>query len=118
MNKENEFILKLTKETLRKNIKWTDKQSQGLILPHEERATSKLYFTTIDGKKFRVYEYQYKQYVEEDEWLWNQRVRLEMIDEREEKIYEFAYNYSLSDLFNAVTKSNSGVDEFMDNFLK
>lgn len=118
MNKENEFIVKLTKETLRKNIKWNDKQNKGLVLPHEERATSKLYITTIDEKKLRIYEFQYKHYVDEDEWLWNQRVRLEMIDANEEKIYEFGYNYSLNDLFNAVTKSNSGVDEFLDKFLK
>ena len=118
MNKENEFISKLTKETLRKNIKWTDKQNKGLILPHDERATSKLYIATIDDKKFRVYSFQYKHYTDEDEWLWNQRIRLEMVDNSEERIYEFGYNHSLTDLFDAVTKSNSGVDEFLDKFLK
>ncbi len=118
MSKENEFILKLTKETLRKNINWTDKQSKSIMLPQEERAISKLYITTIDDKKFRIYEFQYKQYIDEDEWIWNQRVRFEMIDTFEEKVYEFGYNYSLNDLFNAVTKSNSGVDEFIDKFLK
>jgi hypothetical protein len=118
MNKENEFILKLTKETLRKNIEWTDKQNKGLVFPHEERATSKLYLTTIGKKKFRIYEFEYKHYINEDESLWDQRVRFEMIDSNEEKIYEFGYNYSLNDLFNAVTKSNSGVDEFLDKFLK
>lgn len=118
MNKENEFILKLTKETLRKNIEWKSKQNNNLDLPHEERATSKLYIASINGKKFRIYEFQYKQYVDEDEWLWNKRVRFEMIDDSEERIYEFEYNYSLNDLFNAVTKSNSGIDEFLTNFLK
>lgn len=118
MNKENEFISKLTKETLRKNIKWTDKQNKGLILPHDERATSKLYIASIDDKKFRIYSFQYKHYIDEDEWLWNQRVRLEMVDIHEERIYEFGYNHSLTDLFDAVTKANSGVDEFIDKFLK
>ncbi len=118
MSKENEFIFKLTKETLRRNIKWSDKQNKDLVLPHEERATSKLYISNIENKKFRIYEFQYKQYTDEYEWLWNQRVRLEMIDSNEERIYEFGYNYSLNDLFDAVMKSNSGIDEFLDEFLK
>ncbi|MDR6457191.1 hypothetical protein J2786_000284 [Chryseobacterium vietnamense] len=118
MDKQHEFIQKLTKETIRKQIIWSDKLSDKLNLPNEERAISKLYITEIQGKKFRLYEFQYKLYTDLYEWLWNQRVRLELIDNNDIRIYEFDYNYSLNDLFDAVTRTTSGIDDFIDDFLK
>jgi len=115
-NKNNEFILALIKQTNNDDINWIIVDHK-IDLPHEEKITSKIYKTTILEKSFRLYEFQYKHYVDEDEWLWNQRKRLELIDESNDRLYEFDYNYSLNDLFDAVSRKTSGVDDFLDDFL-
>ena len=117
MNQESIFINKLTKETLKGNILWNIVNHKGIELPHDEKVTSKVYTATVSSKKIRVYEYQYKHYVDEEEWLWKRRARLEMIDDNSERLYEFEYDYSLYDLFNSIAKMTANVDDFINNFL-
>ncbi|UTN02308.1 hypothetical protein L0669_13365 [Flavobacterium bizetiae] len=115
-NTNSDFILTLIQKTNQNEVKW-EIVKHTIDLPHDEKITSKIYVTTINDKKFRVYEYQYKHYIDEDEWLWNQRKRIEMIDDDNEKLYEFDYDYSVSDLFDSVTRQTSGIDDFLKDFL-
>ncbi|MGH1519871.1 hypothetical protein [Chryseobacterium sp. JK1] len=116
-NKNLEFILALIKKTNNKEIIWQIVNHQ-ISLPYEEKITSKIYKTTIQGKHFRLFEYQYKHYTDEDEWLWVQRKKIELIDNENEKLYEFNYEYSINDLFDAVTRQTSGIEDFLNDFLE
>lgn len=116
-NKKDEFILALIKQTINNQIAW-EIVDHKIDLPHDEKITSKIYKTSILQKLFRIYEYQYKHYVDEDEWLWNQRKRLEVIDESNDRLYDFEYDYSLNDLFDAVARQTSGIDDFFIDFFK
>lgn len=116
-NKNIDFILTLIQKTNQKEIEWNIVK-HNIDLPHDEKITGKIYVTTINGKKFRLFEYQYKHYVDEDEWLWNQRKKIELIDDNNEKLYEFDYDYSINDLFDSVTRQTSGIDDFLEDFLK
>ncbi len=115
-NRNKELILALIKKTNNNEIEWEIVNHQ-IDLPHDEKITSKIYKTSILEKALRLYEFQYKHYIDEDEWLWNQRKRLEIIDQSNERLYEFDYDYSLSDLFDAVSRVTSGIDNFIESFL-
>ena len=116
-NKNIDFILTLIQKTNNKEVNW-EIVKHKIDLPHDEKITSKIYVTTVIDKRFRLYEYQYKHYVDEDEWLWNQRIKLELIDHDNEKLYEFGYDYSINDLFDSVTRQTSGIEDFLEEFLK
>ena len=116
-NIEERFVSKLIKDTKNAVIKWNDNSNRAIVLPSSERAISKIYTTDVNEKKMRIYEYQLKHYTDEDEWDWIERIRLELIDSDDATLYEFSYDFSLYKLFNAVRKANSGVDDFMKQFL-
>ena len=116
-NIEERFISKLIKDTKTGIVNWEDISAKSFVLPTSERIISKIYMTEVNLKNLRTYKYQAKNYTDEDEWDWIDRVRLEMIDAENTTLYEFNYDYSVIKLFNAVRKSNSGVDDFMKNFL-
>jgi len=116
MINNTDFVFKLIRETKNDILTW-EIVKHALELPHDEKLTSKIYTLEIKDKKFRLYEYQYKHYVDVDEWLWNQRKRLELIDGDNERLYEFEYDYSFNDLFDIVTKKTSGIDDFLHDFL-
>jgi len=116
-NIEEKFITKLIKDTKVGTVKWRTDSDYKIELPGYERYTSKIYTTDISDKVFRLYIYQFKNYTDEEEWDWIERVRFEMIDKEGDTLYEYIYNYSLYQLFNAVRKANSGVDDLMKDFL-
>lgn len=116
-NIEERFVSKLIKDTKNETILWEDIPNNKLELPSSERPISKVYTTEVNNKRLRIYEYQFKHYTDEDEWDWIERVRLELIDEEHATLFNFNYDYSLYKLFNAVRKANSGVDDFMKEFL-
>lgn len=116
-NIEERFVSKLIKDTKNTTVTWEDFPNNKLELPSSERPISKIYTTEVNDKMLRIYEYQFKHYTDEDEWDWIERVRLELIDEDQATLFEFNYDYSLYKLFNAVRKANSGVDDFMKEFL-
>ncbi len=118
-NIELRFILKLIKDTKKGEINWESTSNSSLSnLPSTEKPVSKVYTSVISKKTLRIYEFQVKSYTDEDEWDWIQRVRLEIIDENSDTIYEYNYDYSLYKLFKAVREMNSGVDDFMKDFLE
>lgn len=115
-NREERFISKLIKDTQNGEIEWETDDTR-ITLPSSERRVSKIYRTEINGKNLRLYEYNIKYFRDEDEWDWVERVRLEIIDEENDSIFEFGYDYSLYKLYYAIRKASSGADEFMKEFL-
>lgn len=118
MNKENQFITKLTKETLKKNITWDDYLPNSIEGLSDEKIISKIYLTNVKESNLRLYQYQFQNSLDEYEWFWTTRIRLEIIDSFGYRLYEFGYDYALSDLFDAVTKIKANVDDLIDNFLQ
>lgn len=116
-DEDSQFIIALIKQTNKGEITQQIVEHE-IELPNDEKITSKIYTTTILDKNFRLYEYQYKHYIDEDEWLWNKRKSFEVIDQSNNRLYEFEYDYSLNDLFESVTRKTSGIDDFLGNFLK
>jgi hypothetical protein len=117
-NLEERFVSKLIKDTKNGEVVWTDDPNKNIVLPSNERAANKIYTTTVLNKRFRIYEFQVKNYTDEDQWDWIERVKLEVIDAEGLSLYEFSYDFSLSKLFSAVRKASSGIDDIMKEYLK
>lgn len=117
-SREERFISKLIKDTKKGDITWEDLPNRVLNLPSNERAIGKVYKTSINDQNLRIYEYQIKHYQDEYSWDWVERLRLELIDNDDDTLFEFSEDYSLFKLYNAVRKANSNVDEIMKDFLK
>ena len=116
-SREERFISKLIRDTKKGEIEWTDQSNNMPVLSGNEKVISKVYTCKISGKNLRIYELQVKHYRDEDIWEWDEIVRLELCDDDGVSLYVFGHYYSLYKLFNAIRKSNSGVDDFMKGFL-
>lgn len=117
-NKISRFILELIKKTKKNEVEWDEADSSPTIPDGSERLVDLAYSANINDKNFRIYKYNIKHYRDEYEWDWSERIRLELTDNFGNTIYEFPYEYSLYDLYNAVRESTSGINDFIDDFLK
>ena len=77
----------------------------------------KIYKSEIDNSVFRLTKYKFKDWRDFDEFEWNLRVRLELIDSFGETEYEFEYDNSLNDLYDIVREQISNVSTIVDNIL-
>lgn len=114
-NKISVFILELIKKTRQEKIHW-------YIIRHEIIDTDKpivnlVYQTNIKDKNFRIYKYKTKSYQDEFEWEWIERIRLELVDDENNSLYEFPYDYSLMDLYEAIREKTSKISEILDDIL-
>ena len=116
-NKISRFILELIKKTKKGIVEW----EQYEYSPHSEDSNEKLidyvYFSQIKDKKFRIFKYKIKTYTEEYEWDWSERIKLAVIDDEGNVIYDFPYEYSLHNLYDSVREKTSGISDFIDDFL-
>ena len=117
-NKISRFILELIKKTKKNVVQWNESHYSPTLPDGSERLVDLAYSCEIGDKNFRLFKYNIKHYRDEYEWDWSERIKLELIDNQGNSIYEFPYEYSLYDLYNAVRESTSGIDEFIDEFLK
>ncbi|KAB7528110.1 hypothetical protein F8C76_09525 [Flagellimonas olearia] len=117
-NKISRFILELIKKTKKNEVEWDEADFSPTIPDGNERLVDLAYSSNINDKNFRIYKYNIKHYRDEYEWDWSERIRLELTDNYGNTIYEFPYEYSLYDLYNAVRESTSGINDFIDDFLK
>lgn len=121
MNPENKislFILELIKMTKKGQIDWKESFYSPKLPDGFERLMDLSYSATINQKEFRLYKYNIKHYTDEYEWDWSERIRLELVDNQGNSTYEFPYEYSLYDLYEAVREKTSGISDFIDDFLK
>jgi len=117
-NKISLFILELIKMTKKGQISWQESFHTPILPDGIERLVDLAYSTTIKEKSFRLYKYNTKHFTDEYEYYWSERIRFELIDNDGNSTFEFPYEYSLNDLYDAVRESSSGINEFIDDFFK
>ncbi|MEQ9300572.1 MAG: hypothetical protein RIF33_18515 [Cyclobacteriaceae bacterium] len=124
-NTRDRFVLKLINDTKRGVLHWTAISPERTITPFNERIISTVYKTVIDSKSLRIYKYTanlselggYQLHTTQNTQT-EVKVRLELIDYYENPLYTFVSDHALHTLFNAISESNSGVEELMENYLK
>lgn len=116
-NKISVFILELIKKTMQDKIVWETIKPQTIDATYDENIVNFIYNTKIGEKYFWLYKYKAKYFRDEYDWDWTERIKFEMIDETYNSLYEFPYDYSLVDLYNAIREKTSGISELLDDLL-
>ena len=116
-NKISLFILEFIKKTKKKSIEWSESKYSPTLPDGNERLVDLSYSSVINEKVFRLYKYNIKTYRDEFDWDWSERIRLELTDGYGNTTFEFPYEYSLHDLYNSVRENNSGINDFINDFL-
>ncbi len=111
------LVLKLIKLTKNNDIKWKGFVPDNPDLPNEEIILDKVYKTEIGDKNFHLYRYKYKYFIDEFEYQWAQRVRLDLVDNEGETDYVFKYENSMNDLYDIVREQASNVNQLIDDIL-
>jgi hypothetical protein len=116
-DKVTQFVLKLIKLTKNKEITWKGFIPLDTDLPNEEVILDKIYKTTVSDKQLHLYRYKFKYFIDEYEYQWVQKVRLELIDSKGETDYVFKYENSMNDLYDIVREQASNVNQLIDDIL-
>jgi len=116
-SKISKLILGLIEKTRRNEIKWEKAKLTSNMNEFDEPIVDLLYKISIENAIFRIYKYKTKSYRDEYEWEWVDRVKLELIDDDENTLYEFPYDYSLVNLYDAVREQTSGINDIIDKII-
>ena len=120
MKEENKFIKAVTKLielTQEGSVRWTVSRDNRNIIQGTENVVELSYTTTYEGQRLRLYELKYKDYFDQDQYVWATTVVLEMIDNEENTVWSFPYNRAIADLLEAAQYQTAGVDEFINRLL-
>ena len=113
------FILELIKKTMQGKIEWQMIEPGGVSNKiYDDNIIGFIYRTEIMDKHFWLYKYKAKYYRDEYDWDWVEKIKLELIDSNGNSLYEFKYEYSLFDLYNAIREKTSGISSILDDLLK
>lgn len=116
--KVTKLVLKLIKLTKAKEIDWETMTTDEIEYPSDEVILGKIFKTSLSQGIFCLYRYKYKNWIYEDEYVWAQRIQLNLIDDQGKTNYEFEYTYSINDLYEIVTEISSDVDGIIDSILE
>jgi len=128
-NKGIEFITKLIELTQKSVIKWSSSDPSKIKDKNAAWNIIGSFIADYKSKKMRVYSYRHKvkidprfralnfSFEQDDEWEVVVESRLELIDVHENVLWRFSNLNPTGDLFKAVQKQVSGVDNFIDNVL-
>jgi len=97
-DKLSQFIIKLIKLTRSSELKWSSRTPTDDALPNGEFILDKLYEANVNDRDFRLYRYKYRNYFEDYNYEWSQRIRLELLDNDGHSDFEFEYLNSMNDL--------------------
>lgn len=111
------LIVKLNKLTQAGEITWEARDDHFRLGTHEE-FLDKIYYCTYKTKNFRVYNYRYRYYTDEETYHWISRHRLELIDGMGETDYVFPEERAVSNLYDSVRYQVAGVDDIIDDLLE
>lgn len=117
-DKITQFVLKLIKLTKNNEITWRNFIPSETELPNEEVILDKVYESTINESRIQLYRYKAKYFIDEYEYQWVQRIRLELIDNKGETDYVFKFENSMNDLYDIVREQSSNVNQLIDDILK
>lgn len=78
-----------------------------------------MYFTEIKNNHYaRIYKYEYKYYIDEEAWVWENEIAIDLIDDEDRILFSFPLLKSRNELFSVVTSQVSGVNDLMQEFLE
>ena len=117
-DKITQLVLKLIKLTKNNEVKWRSFIPAETELPNEEVIIDKIYESVINDKRFQLYRYKAKYFIDEYEFQWVQRIRLELIDDKGETDYVFKFENSMNDLYDIVREQSSNVNQLIDDILQ
>ena len=117
-DKITQLVLKLIKLTKNGEVKWRNFIPAETELPNEEIILDKIYESVINEKRFQLYRYKAKYFIDEYEYQWVQRIRLELIDDKGETDFVFKFENSMNDLYDIVREQSSNVNQLIDDILQ
>jgi hypothetical protein len=117
-NKISKFIFTLIKKTKKDEVEWEISNLISKMTEFEEALIDLVYQLTIDDKCFRIFKYKAKSYRDEYDWEWVDKIKFELVDKKGNSLYEFPYDYSFFDLYNAVREQTSGIGDIIDDIFK
>jgi hypothetical protein len=117
-DKNRLVITKLIQETQKDTIIWNSFPDKRITLPHDGEIIDKVYTSIFKGKHFRLFRYRHKDYSSDfDTLYWSSSIKLEITDKDGFSEWEFPYDNSLNDLYEAVRYKVSGFNEFINELL-
>ncbi len=120
MNGRNRFveaIATLIQQTQDGELTWEACTPGRDLTTQADTIADTVYMTKKDCWHIRLYPYKQKVWPEEDIWYWDERVALEVSDERESCWWRFPHEGAIWDLIDAVKFKVAGVGQFIDKLL-
>ena len=109
-----EIIDKLLELTQHGNITWSSDEPPYNLTSADVRIQL-VYVTQYLNRNIRLYEKEYKYFVDEAQFHWQSRSVFEFIDESGNTLWEFPQTANAWDLLKAIQYKNSQVDDFYKN---
>ena len=120
-----DVVTKLIELTQKNKIKWQSRDSSEVTKKYPNYRIEGLFTTNYKGKLLQLFQYRYKKPQDpfsvafaafsKEEWVTS--VKLEIIDDYGNGLWQFPSINALSDLFSSVQYQLAGVKELIDNLL-
>ena len=110
-------ILKLNRDTKEDKVIWEVSHGSPSSLGGVEKLLDNSYITKIGNRKIRLYKYEGKYYIDEDQFDWIEYYRLEFVDFYDKSEWEFPRDRALEDLYDTVRYKTSKVEDFFKDYL-
>lgn len=111
-------ILKLNDKTKENEIKWTSWTFTIDSLTGLEKLIGNAYFTKVNDKRLRCYQYESRHYYDEEQFDWVPHYRLEFVDGNGKMEWQFPEESVIADLYESIQFKVSGASDFFTSFLE
>ena len=106
----------LLEATQNKRIVWTlDRPPENLVASNEY--TDQVYEGGFKDKQLRLYTYNYKYWLDEDRFEWQEGVKFEFVDEMGRSLFVVPPVEGVSDLLEAVKYQTADIEEFLEKLV-
>jgi hypothetical protein len=118
-NNATKLINKINRETKEGKILWTRNNRTPSSLEGSERLANGIYYTSpFEGKYLRLYKYKSKSYSDEDVFDWVDGLRLELIDDMHNSLWDFPNDAATNSLYDTIRFKTADIDNLFDSYLK
>ena len=112
------LIAKLDALTGQSVLTWSIADPIGLELPHGDSVIGQVYECILEGQRFRLYKYSTRDWRDEDEFEWVERVNLDFMDVHDRTQYSTSDVAGTWGLLKTVQVKTHRIDETIDKILK
>ncbi len=112
-----EIIDKLIELTQHNQIIWQSASPPDYMRGADSRVDL-VYLTRYLGQIIRLYKKHYKYYIDESQFVWDERIYFEFIDENGSTLWEFPQTPNAYELLKSVMYRNSQVGSFYNELFK